>query len=238
MDTIAVIIPTYNGASTLQQCLDSVVAQTMKPHEIVVVDDGSDMPELIQQIVGTCSRPVQLIRQANQGAPAARNLGFAHTTASLVIFVDDDAVLQPSMLQTMYETLQQHPQASFCYSSFFLGKKLMKYIPFATHTLRHYNYIHTTSLMHRDAFIGFDESLKKFQDWDLWLSIIAQGGSGIGVDQPLFTIIKPHGTMSVWLPAFVYRLPWPLFGYTPKPVARYQQAQMIIAQKHGLESDN
>ena len=82
--------------------------------------------------------------------------------------------------------------------------------------------------MRAEVFPGFDEDLKKFQDWDLWLTIGEKNGRGIWIDQVLFQVAT-GGTMSSWLPSIAYRLlpMWPA-------VRRYQQALKIIKRKHNL----
>jgi hypothetical protein len=89
-------------------------------------------------------------------------------------------------------------------------------------------YIHTSSLIRRADFPGFDETLKKFQDWDLWLSIAESGGKGVWIDKMLFSV-APGGSMSDWLPAIAYRL----LPFLPA-VKKYNKARLIIKKKHGL----
>ncbi len=230
---ISVIIPTYNHANELRQCLASIKAQTFKDIEVVVVDDGSvDNPQLV---VAELLPQAIFLRQENQGAAAARNRGFEQSQGEYVIFVDADVVMKPTMLEKMHQVLAEQPDISFVYSAFYIGKKRMKYIPFTPEKLKQFNYIHTTSLLRRNDFPGFDESLGKFQDWDLWLTLLEQGKKGAGIDEPLFKIINPgKGTMSVWLPKFVYKLPWPIFGFTPKVLQKYFSAREIIKRKHNL----
>jgi hypothetical protein len=73
----------------------------------------------------------------------------------------------------------------------------------------------------------WDENLKRFQDWDLWLSIVENGGEGIMI--PEFLWQASGGTMSKWLPSFFYQLfPWhPL-------VSNYRQNRALVLNKHGL----
>ncbi len=229
---ISIIIPTYNHARELELCLASIRAQTFQDFEIIVVDDGSvDNPE---QVVRHYSNLI-FIRQPNMGAAAARNRGFERAQGEYVIFVDADVVMKPTMLEKMHQVLTKHLDVSFVYSAFYIGAQKMRYVPFDPEKLKQFNYIHTTSLLRSKDFPGFDESLKRFQDWDLWLTLVEQGKKGMGIDEPLFKIINPgKGTMSVWLPKFVYKLPWPIFGFTPKSLQDYFAAKEIIRQKHNI----
>ena len=78
MTTVSVVIPTYNRSALITRALDSVLAQTVKPHEILVVDDGStdDTASLVRKHYPA----VQLIRQKNTGVSAARNAGITAAT--------------------------------------------------------------------------------------------------------------------------------------------------------------
>lgn len=108
MSDIAVIIPLYNGARWIRRTLASVQAQTHPPREVVVVDDGSDdrSRALVQERPG-----VTLLRNPAQGANAARRVGYEHTTAPLVVFLDQDDVWHPEHLRTLREVLRRHPKA-------------------------------------------------------------------------------------------------------------------------------
>jgi hypothetical protein len=133
----------------------------------------------------------------------------------------------------MLKTLQEHPEAAFVYSSFYFGWKLFPCFAFDAERLKKMNYIHTSSLMRRAAFPGFDESLKRLQDWDLWLTMGERGQSGVWINKPLFRV-HTGGTMSRWVPTVFYQLSWPILGYTPNRIRRYQEAEKILKQKHHL----
>ena len=98
-----------------------------------------------------------------------------------MIFWDADVIAEPDMLQKMYQTLQDHPGASFSYSNFYFGKKSMPAQTFNLQALQARNFIHSTSLIRREAVVSWDESLKRFQDWDLWLTMAEQGKTGIWI---------------------------------------------------------
>jgi len=76
MNSVSVIIPSYNRAHVLGRALDSVLAQTIAPLEIIVIDDGStdNTTELMQQHYPS----LRYLQQKNQGVSAARNLGIQH----------------------------------------------------------------------------------------------------------------------------------------------------------------
>jgi glycosyltransferase involved in cell wall biosynthesis len=229
---ISVIIPTYNHKNELPHCLKSLEKQIYKDLEIIVVNDGSDYD--VSTITNNFSF-VTLYNLNHQGAPAARNFGFMKTKGEYVIFLDDDIILYPEMLHEMKAVLDEENSIAYVYSAFKLGKKIMYTFPFNSDLLKHFNFIHTSSLLRRESFFGFDESLKKFQDWDLWLTLLEKNKYGKGIHKVLFKIINPRaGHISKWVPKFVYKLPWQYIGFTPKVILDYEQAKKIIMQKHNL----
>jgi glycosyltransferase involved in cell wall biosynthesis len=232
---LSVIIPVYNHANDLIFCLQSLSNQTFKNFEVIIVDDGStDNPEAIfadaQKMFSRCT----VLRQKNHGAPHARNTGAAQALGEFLLFLDADCTLRPDALEQFLYAFEQHPKASFSYSAFYFGWKLMHGVPFSKETLKQYNYIHTSSVVRRTAFPGFDESLKKFQDWDLWLTIAQRGGTGVLIEQPLFSIKPRKLGMSRWLPAFMYTLPWERLGWAPQAVTAYKEGQQHIKTKHHI----
>ncbi len=235
MTGISVIIPTYQHGKTIVDCLHSLFEQTRKPDEIIVVNNGST-DDTYKRLVPYLDEITYIDYQDNEGAPAARMAGFARSTGSFLLFCDADVVAEPTMLAELEKTLEIHPEASYAYSSFFWGRKRFASRLFDPVALRENNYVNTMSLIRREHFPGFDVSLKRFQDWDLWLTMLEQGHTGIFVDAFLFTVQQDHGRrgISQWLPSFMYRIPWKRLGWTPKAVKAFEEARRIIEEKHHL----
>ncbi len=231
---ISVIIPTYQHGATIAACLESIRAQTLKPAEIIVVNDGS-MDNTLDAI-----RPfadgIILLNQANHGGNAARNSGFAASRGERVIFCDADVVMLPDMLERLSRALDGDPEASYAYSGFRFGWKRFRSFPFDAPRLKRMNYIHTTSLIRRAHFPGFDPSIRRLQDWDVWLTILEQGRHGVFVDGELFRIIDRHGRtgISQWRPSFMYHMPWNALGWKPDSIRRFEEARNIVMEKHHL----
>lgn len=229
---ISVVIPAYQSAQTMRQTLESVLAQTWPQMEIIVVDDGST--DDLATAVAPFTDRMRLIRQSNHGAPVARNRGAAAASGEFILFLDADTVLQPEALTDMAVVLQTHPDASYAYSDFRFGPKNFHLFEFSADKIRQQNFIHTTSLMRREHFPGFDPALKRFQDWDLWLTMLAQGRVGLWVPKKLFTVQQRAGGMSTWIPRFVYKLPYIGQGRGNKNIAAYRKAEQVIRVKHRL----
>ena len=231
---ISVIIPVYNQAEKLKKTLISLNNQSYRELEIIIVNDGStDNPEKVFTdflTTNSVDLSFSFFNQSNLGAPAARNHGLKESKGDYLFFCDADAVLEPKALETLLNALLWNASASYAYSSFRWGKKLFKGRQFDAATLKKEPYIHTMSLIRRQDFpeTGWDESIKKFQDWDLWLTMLENNKVGIFVDECLFTV-SPGGTISSWLPSFAYKI----FPFLPT-VKKYQKAKAIIYAKHQL----
>lgn len=233
---ISIVIPTYNDADNLKKALQSIHDQTYADYQIIVIDDGSEnsYKEIITQFKKTFPS-LYYERIAHGGANTARQRGAEVADGEFIIFWDADVLAQPNMLERMVETLNAHPEASYAYSSHMFGRKAFKLWPFDAQRLRAMPYIHTTSLIRREHFTGFDPQIKRLQDWDLWLSMLEKGYTGVYIPEYLFTV-TPGGTMSSWLPKYVFK--WPFKYLLPKSVRqkskKYIEAVWVIKQKHSL----
>lgn len=231
---VSIIIPAYQSATTIVATLRSVIKQSYTNWEMILVDDGST--DDLKTQIGPYRDRLRYIAQANAGAPAARNAGFDHSHGPYLLFLDADVVLDPDMVRRMVVALETHPTASYTYADFDFGWKRFHLREYSGTALRQQNYIHTTSLIRREVFPRFDPTLKRFQDWDLWLTIAERGGRGLWIDDRLFRVQpRRRGVgMSTWLPSFVYRLPFIGQGQGSATVAAYRAAERIIRDKHRL----
>ncbi len=103
---VSVIIPTYNRADTIERCVKSVAAQTLRDIEIIVVDDGSTdaTPSVLEKIDDA---RVTVIRQDNLGQGFARNRGMDAASGKYIAFADSDDTIEPEMLRVMYERAEE-----------------------------------------------------------------------------------------------------------------------------------
>lgn len=224
---ISVIIPIYDNIRHLKGCLDSVLSQTSKDLEIILVDDGSsaDVAKKIDEFRGIA----KIIHAPHGGAAAARNRGFSESRGELIFFCDADVRLRADCLEKMAVALAKNPEAAYAYSDYQLGCKKMPGREFDGEALKTVNYISTMSLIRRQDFSGFDETLARFQDWDLWLTMLEKGKQGIYIPENLFCAHPAKFGMSKWRPSFWYKLfPW------AKSVKEYNAAKDVIIKKHHL----
>ncbi|MDD5039838.1 MAG: glycosyltransferase family A protein [Patescibacteria group bacterium] len=182
---VSIIIPCYQAEKTIRATIRDLLAQTYHPVEIIAVDDQSN--DRTVSILRTFNDSLTIIRQKHSGAAAARNRGFRSSHGPYILFCDSDIRLKKSMIQKMVQTLQKNSDKAYCYSNFKFGIHTFDLFPFDAQKLRQENYISTMSLIRRDCFIGFDESLTRYQDWDLWKRMLDRGYEGVWYPERLFS---------------------------------------------------
>lgn len=227
MSTTSVIIPTFNHGSELLGLLKCFDDQILKPDEIIVVDDGST--DNTSDIIAPYLDRIIYIRQENKGAPTARNKGFEASSGDFLLFLDADLDLRSDMISKMHAALSERPEIGFVYSSFKFGFKKFPGFDFSLERLKKMPYIPTSSMIRREWFFGFDESLKRFQDWDLFLGIGLKGGIGLRIPEYLFSAKPRKAGISKWFPNLFLKMPF------LKRVREYENAKKIILSKYNLD---
>lgn len=106
--TITIVVPIYNVKKYLRDCINSILSQTYRHLEIILIDDGStdDSGRLADDFAKTDQR-IKVIHQKNLGLSAARNTGLKHATGDYITFVDSDDQIDPKMIQAMLDALRE-----------------------------------------------------------------------------------------------------------------------------------
>ena len=185
--SVSVIIPVYNRIQYVGMALDSVLAQTYKNYEIIVVDDGSnvDVRKCLQNYIDK----IRFFPQTHAGPSAARNTGAKNALGKYLAFLDDDDLFEPDKLLNQVALLEANPAAGFCYSSYylFLGdetkrlvipkEQLMPADQFAEAYFQFIDITMPSILLRREAFLNtglFDGKIIYNEDADLWLRMAAR----------------------------------------------------------------
>ncbi|MCR5379856.1 MAG: glycosyltransferase [Lentisphaeria bacterium] len=105
---ISIIVPVYQVEKYLEKCINSIIAQTYKNLEIILVDDGStdNCPAICNRFQAEDSR-IKVIHQENGGLSHARNVGVEHATGDFIGFVDSDDWIEPNMYEVLMSALQE-----------------------------------------------------------------------------------------------------------------------------------
>ncbi len=96
---ISLIVPVYNGEKTIEKCINSILNQTYRNIEVIIIDDGStdNTYEICKNMQNKDNR-IQLIKQNNKGPSLARNVGIEYAQGKYIQFVDADDWLEPSII--------------------------------------------------------------------------------------------------------------------------------------------
>jgi glycosyltransferase involved in cell wall biosynthesis len=181
---ISIVMPVFNGASTIGRSIESVLAQTRTDFELLVIDDGST--DDTAAVVAAFEDPrIQLHCFANAGASASRNRGIRLARGALIAFLDADDWWAPEKLADQAAALAGAPDAALAYSFstcvdddgnvLHQGSHVVASgSPYALLVTRNFLDSGSNPLVRREALIEagpFDESLVGGEDWDLWLRI-------------------------------------------------------------------
>ena len=105
---VSVIIPAYNIEDYIGRCLDSIISQTYKNLEIIVVDDGSrDHTGEILDNYAKKDRRIKVIHKENGGVSSARNKGIEAAEGDYIGFIDGDDLIEPEMYKTLVDLLEE-----------------------------------------------------------------------------------------------------------------------------------
>lgn len=223
---VSVIISCYNTTQTLPWTLESVIGQTMKPAEVIVIDDGStDNPGALVEDYRARLAPTELIvvRQANKGIAAARNTGVAMAKEPLLAFLDSDDCWLPEKLARQVLVFKD-PEVVLCGTDFYVVNTLQPPRTRVSTMMCHAvqgrqandvaglyrgNYIGTSTAMVRAEALedtgAFDTRLVVMEDYDLWQRL-AQIGKVVVVPEPLLEYLDRPGSLTkkaarMWLAA-------------------------------------
>ena len=178
---ISVVIPAFNRIAVLRRAIDSVLAQTCPPGELIVVDDGSD--DSTRELIASCyADTVKYIYQANHGVSHARNTGIKMAKGKWIALLDSDDEWHPEKLQLQLEALTRHPEYEFCHTNEIWIRNGIRVNAMNKHE-KSGGYIFvrclplcvispSSALIKKSVFdrIGFfDEGMPACEDYDLWL---------------------------------------------------------------------
>ena len=173
---IAVVIPAYNAARFLPRCLESVYAQTLKPEEVIVVDDGStDNTAALATELGA-----KVIGRPNGGLSAARNTGIRGASCEWIALLDADDLWAPEKLERQAACVRPDTVLVYTGIRIFDDHGVRKELPAedaisAKRALRYRNPITpSTVLVRRDAVLrdgGFREDIRACEDWEMWFRL-------------------------------------------------------------------
>ncbi len=207
---VTILIPVYNRAAMAAEAVESCLAQTWRPLEILVVDDGStdDLADALARFGGA----VRIARQSNGGVSRARNAGIRLAKGDFVHFLDSDNLLLPTAVAQKVDGFAHIPDAGLCYSLAEVeGHRPRKVnIPapdgsadcptttLLTRELRYPFYV-SCVMMPRFGLLesgGFEEDLRRLEDTRFWIKLALRGTKAIGLSARLTVRRLVQGSLS------------------------------------------
>ncbi len=187
---VSVIIPTYNSGRYIKEAIDSVLAQTYKNLEIIVIDDGSmdDTRTVLEQYAGK----IKYFYKKNGGPASARNLGIKNSKGEYIAFLDSDDIWLTDKINLQLQEMS--PDTGLIGSGTHEGNKSNFFITDITYVglLIKNAFANSGTLVRRECFnkVGFFDESDKFkavEDWDMWLRIAREYNVKI-IQRPLVKI--------------------------------------------------
>lgn len=187
---VSVVIPAYQCTGTIVEALDSVVAQTFRDYEVIVVNDGSPDTEALEQALTPYTKKIRYVRQPNGGPSSARNHGIWMARGKYVAFLDSDDSWLPGHLAQQVELLEKDPALALVYSDALLlqadapvgtafGRVRQDlHVTFETLVAERCTIGTSTVVASRQALLdagGFENQRRRSEDFDLWLRMAHRG---------------------------------------------------------------
>lgn len=198
---ISVVIPCYNHAEYLPEAIESAYNQTLPPHEIIVVNDGStdNTREVAERYAykdfPLIESPVRVINQVNKGLPSARNTGIMNATGDYIQFLDADDILMENALERIAQEILATNADIVAPSFKCFGKENHTVIlqGFDMEALKQANRIGYFSCVRRSAIAevgGFNPKMRfGWEDYDLWFDMFKRGKS-IAIIQEVLVLYR------------------------------------------------
>lgn len=174
---VSCIIPTRNRPQMVVSAIHSVLSQTHKKMEIIIIDDSTN--EETRKILSRSDFPIKYIKNdVPKGAPYSRNVGLSEAKGDVISFLDDDDIWMPHKIEVQLSHLDKCPMIGCSYSRVIKGRN--HYIKLPPHVsseeMFYFNYLGSCSfvMVAREVVSNcfFDEDLASGQDWDMWINIM------------------------------------------------------------------
>src|SRR3990167_10058483 len=187
---ISICIPAYNQAQYLVECIESVLAQTYKPHEIICVNDGSQDET---RYIAKSYPEVKYIEQVNKGLASARNTGLMNMTGDWFFPLDSDDKMLPNCLKVVADTIENNPDADIIAPSFKeFGVRNNEILLMPNPTIEDFktaNRIGYFSAIRKDALLevgGYSPKMTYgYEDYHLWFNLLTRGKKIITIPEIL-----------------------------------------------------
>ncbi|WP_221800268.1 glycosyltransferase [Oceanobacter mangrovi] len=201
---VTVYITTKNRRRLLDRAVNSVLNQSYGNIELIIIDDGSsdDTEEVYSEYISPeIENYIYLRNPQSKGACFSRNLGIGAANGQYITGLDDDDYFSPERVSLLYKSFLRRSDCLFvCDSSDVRRDKVRKEKLIVYEDMFYKNVvgnqIFTTTELLRSAG-GFDERMPAWQDYELWIRLLKQGGHGLKIRESLQTVDTEHGSIRI-----------------------------------------
>jgi glycosyltransferase involved in cell wall biosynthesis len=199
--TISVVIPVYNASRSIADTLTTVFAQTRTDYEVLLVDDGSSDVIALDQAIAPWRHRIRLFRQHNAGAGAARNLGINNSVGQFIAFIDADDGWMPEFLERQVRLLEVRQDLGMVWTNGLIrgntplaGRTYFETTQSCEPPSFHSLLVQTCTVLTSSVVVrrtaleavgGFDQRIRRGQDFDLWLRLAHRGVGMAARPEPL-----------------------------------------------------
>jgi glycosyltransferase involved in cell wall biosynthesis len=201
---VSVVLPTYNGRRFIEQSIDSVLSQSWRRVELLVVDDGST-DDTLDAVKNYDDPRLKIISHSkNQGLPEALNTGFRESSGEYLTWTSDDNWYASHAIQTMYERLRADDHLGMVYAGSYLVDESSTVIgfreprPIGNFEAYPWNPVGPCFLYRRKVYdrVGeYDTRFRLVEDYDYWLRVHKEFDTGI-IQKPLYYYRQHTGSLT------------------------------------------
>lgn len=230
MVKVSIIIPTYNSGKYITQAIDSVLNQSYRDFEIIVVDDGStdNTREVLSPYIENLT--IKYIYQSNQGPGAARNKGIEVASGKFICFLDGDDLLLNESFITRATMLEKNKNLALVFSDFYISFSQNNSPIVRLKSLSFMDYFHSAIHSQSGEFIIFNNSFYHknltFPVWPIWTGTVMLRKEIIDRIGKFRTDISIAEDVDFWLRAVKNNY----VGYVNKPLSHYRRSKGVLTK--------
>ncbi len=197
---VTIVITCYNYGRFLEECVESVLSQVLKPKKIIIINDGStdNTSSVLKKYES--NKTIQIVNQNNLGVVASKNKAMRMVSTKWIIFLDADDKLDVNYIKDTTDLAIVNCLDLVYTDSILFGSKneVVTYRDYSHHDLYHGNYIHNSALIRADVvnYIGGYSDLKGYEDWEMYIRYSKFTRKIIRIEKPLLYYRK-HGSTKI-----------------------------------------
>ena len=240
---VDIVLTCHDDGRYLREAIDSLGPERSGGKGVIVVNDGSTDPGTLEALDGLRAMGCRVIDQSNKGLSAARNTGWRASMAPYILFLDADNRIDPSYPTKAARVMDASEEVAFVYGDrkeFGEREEQVEQVEVGLGTLLVGNRIDACAVVRRsvlEALGGFDEAMRSgYEDWELWIRILANRYRAVHVPEPLFHYRVRQGSLSSVADDPVHRAAIVRYVTTKHQRLFATHARHVVAELHRIQA--